>query len=270
MKKVLIGGVSLALLLGACGSPNENEVSGNELNVNNQEVVNVNEEEVNKNDADTNINANELFKETDSIADEIRKLLAVRDYDTLKNKYASPSLLKQFEDGEFDVKEAIPNAVEIAGDLYELHHFNDLYNPDDEIVWYEVNVLNDFIHDNLQNNPDVTDEDLKTGVDDHEEALKRSVFRITAGAKYDVFTFGIKKDNDGDFKVSEMHFAISDHNYFKNTNPDMTDAERNAISDELRSNIENKKTLHEFHLRNYDEVKEYYSENDTPSDPFDL
>src|SRR5699024_5164389 len=175
------------------------------------------------NEAELNAEIEALMKETDPIADDIRKLLAVRDYDTLKSEYASPSLLKQIEDGNFKEKESIPDAVDIAGDLYELHRFNDLYDPEDKIMWYEVRVLNDFVHENLRHNPDVSEEDLKAGIDDHEEALKGDIFRITVGAKYDVYTFGLKKDEDGNFKVSEMYGVITEHDYFKNTDTDMTE-----------------------------------------------
>jgi len=272
MRKLLIGGVSLALLLGACGSPNEDEVSGNELN--NEEMLNVNDENSENedvgNEVETDAEMEALIKEADPIVDEIRKLLAIRDFDTLNEKYGSPSFKKQYDEGEFENKELIPNAVEMAGDLYGIYRFDDFYKPEDSIIWYEVQVLSDYMINVLKGKSDEIEESvLNSGIDDNEIALK-TIFGPFSGNKYEAFTFGLKKDDSGDFKVSELKGSIGSHSVLSEKSEEDSYSELIEKGDEFNRKSNNKVILHEFHLKNREEVDMYFEEEEADQDPFDF
>lgn len=235
--------VILSLLLSACGSTEDSNNQGDsDREENAVETV------------DEGVEFQEVFDEADVVAHEIRKALMKYDGDALL-EYASPLLEEvivneherpQLQQGEIRV----PNGVELSGEIYNMYRFNPLFNEEDGIVLYRIDVLRSDLHEDVAKDFELSE--IGT-YEDHPEIILDYIFeddgtdRNRTGKFYVVY-FGLKKDNNDEWKSSNFETSLSSHGF---------------SSEELEGITEQRTIIHEFGISDREEAKEKF-----PKDQF--
>src|SRR5699024_3010876 len=206
MKKRLVIILSILFVLmvaAACSSsPEESEVKGNDKEVDQNEEVEDEKESDNKDD----------FEEADKVADEFRKAMMKIDFDGMI-ELASPNLSEQLKEADYDdypfperfgrAEEGqvmMPNALEIIGDYYGFYRYDDLYDEDEGVIWYEVETLNMIEYEEYE----MSDDDVR--FEEDLDILYDTMYDTPAFTKY----FPLKQDDNGEWKVGRLDMNLPD------------------------------------------------------------
>lgn len=218
-KKILtlIGLMIFALILGACGSKDDKDAG----NASNDNVNAENDGSKDGNDSDEGSAGQSEYEanlaEADEVAREALEALMTVDYNKLYD-LASPSLIEQLEGNseedsyvfeDYDPKDSpkVEHGVKLHDDFYRFQRYDTLYDEEQGVFWYRVQVLK------------------PTTTYFHEETNDPN-FVITEN--YDVLTevsltdyyFGVKK-NEGKFVVSEIMNYLDSHKLITEKEADM-------------------------------------------------
>lgn len=216
-RRLLILLLSITVLfLVACGSKDNNNKAKQENNSDN--VVVNNEDDPNVFDPTGGHETNtqkyaDVFEEADKVADKARLAFMRFDYEGFE-EIASPLLLEQMENNEAEIMGIdvnnktvlLPNAEEIVGEFYDFGRYDELYDEDEGIVWYEVGTLSFRSIEGLRDIEVETDTVLlsagKRLVDEPEKILD-----IMYPYSYSR-VFGVKKNPNGEWKVGVFHRSL--------------------------------------------------------------
>lgn len=212
-KIFLLAGIILTLLfLAACGNDTENS------NTNDNEVV---DENVTANASDNEEDdeegphyMNEYDRdssESQEVAEQVKEALMTVDYNLL-TEVASPTLMKQLNGEEddditdsniellehFDADDSpkVPHGVTLHDEWYGFYRYDNFYEDDKKIFWYDVSVISPRSYEELE---ELSDSDFVI-TENLDVLLETSM---------EHYAFGIKRNEDGEFKVGAIKSSVT-------------------------------------------------------------